>query len=56
MPSGGRGYKSLFLIISVLGHAKGVGGISSVREVWMFSGMTQSEIYENGIERSTYSG
>ena len=41
---GGEGEKKLFLIIvNVLGHPKGVGGltsISSVGVVWMFSGMT----------------
>ena len=43
LPSGGGGEKKLFLIIvNVLGHPKGVGGlISSVGVVWMFSGMTQ---------------
>ena len=45
LPSGGGGEKKLFLIIvNVLGHPNGVGGllpISSVGKVWMFSGMTQ---------------
>jgi hypothetical protein len=48
LPSGGGGDKKLFLIIvNVLGHPKGVGGLTSYflcgggMVVWMFSGMTQ---------------
>jgi hypothetical protein len=44
LPSGGGGEKKLFLIIvNVLGHPKGVGGLTSYflrGVVWMFSGMT----------------
>jgi hypothetical protein len=51
MPSGGGGEKKLFLIIvNVLGHPKGVGGLTSYflrGVVWMFSGMTHSTILLN---------
>ena len=42
LPSGGGGEKKLFVIIvSILGHP---GLISSVGEVWIFSGMTQCNL------------
>ena len=51
LPSGGGGEKKLFLIIvNVLGHPKGVGGLTSYflhGGDMVFSGMTQLEFVHN---------